>query len=92
MNKDNTIRLTKQLKVSRQPQGSGYVPGFKLAGQYIETLGFKEGDFVDMVAENDLIIIKKHTDSGRTLADMVDSNPVLLTLIRAFSLCHDEGV
>lgn len=87
--KDSTQRIEKQLKVTRQPQGKGYVPGFRIAGEYVERLGFKEGDFVDVVAENELIIIRKHTGAD-TLSEMIKKNPILLTLIRAFSLQQIE--
>ena len=87
-----TKRIEKQLKITRQPQGKTYVPGFRVAGQYVEKLGLKEGDFVDMVADNGLIIIKKHHNTGRTLAEMVAANPVLSALITAFELVPDEGI
>jgi len=88
-NECKTFKIEKQLKVTRQPQGKGYVSGFKIAGDYIEKLGFKEGDFVDVVAENDLIIIRKQTGTAR-LNEMIKKNPILLTLIRSFSLIEDE--
>lgn len=92
MCKYKTNRVEKQLKVTQQPQGKKYVPGFKLAGQYMDHLGYKAGDFVDIVAENDIIIIKKQSAQHPTLTKMIDKNPVLLSLMSAFDLVADEGV
>ena len=92
MDKDTTYRIEKQLKVTRQPQGKKYVPGFKLAGQYMDILGFKEGDHVDMVANKEVIIIKKQNASSPNLADMINKNPALHSLISAFDLVPDERI
>ncbi len=92
MCKDTVKPIEKQLKVTRQPQGKKYVPGFRLAGNYMESLGFKEGDHVDMVANQDVIILKKHSEQLPKLSEMVNKNPALLSLISAFELVPDEGV
>ena len=85
-------RIEKQLKITRQPQGKKYVPGFRLAGQYMDNLGFKEGDFVDIVADKEVIIIKKQSAEAPPLADMINKNPALLSLISAFDLVPDERI
>ncbi|TLX73704.1 hypothetical protein E9993_14700 [Labilibacter sediminis] len=92
MCKDKTNHIEKQLKVTRQPQGKKYVPGFRLAGQYMDNLGYKEGDFVDVVAAKDIIIIKKQSAQNTSLTDMIDKNPVLLSLMKTFDLTADEGI
>ncbi len=92
MSKYKTNRIEKQLKVSRQPQGKTYVPGFRLAGQYMHNLGFREGDHVDMVADNEVIIIRKQCANSPKLSDLINKNPVLLSLISAFDLVPDGSI
>lgn len=39
-----TQQDTKVMTVTRMPQGSTYVPGFRIAGKWLENLGFAYGD------------------------------------------------
>lgn len=43
MSKKNEART---VRVVATPQGKGYVPGVRLAGQYLKNLGFNMGDTV----------------------------------------------
>lgn len=70
------------LKISNMPANGDYVPGFKIAGKYMQKLGYKAGDFVGVMAKKDAIIIlrKDATD----LNGLIEKNPSLLNLINAF--------
>lgn len=55
----NKDPLSKQLKVVNKPSGNKRVPGFNLHGKYLESFGFKQGDFVDVLVSENRILIEK---------------------------------
>lgn len=50
MSKKNEART---VRVVATPQGKGYVPGVRLAGQYLKNLGFSLGDLVEITPVGD---------------------------------------
>ena len=50
MSKKNEART---VRVVATPQGKSYVPGVRLAGQYLKNLGFNLGDLVEITPVGD---------------------------------------
>jgi hypothetical protein len=48
------------LKTTRIPAGNSYVPGFKIAGKWLQNLGYKYGDLcrISVMADGSLNISK----------------------------------
>lgn len=49
--------MKKILKVNDFPQGKGYVPGVRVAGDYLKDLGFTKNEPVRMTAKRNIIIL-----------------------------------
>lgn len=84
------MRKPKILKVSNQPQGSGYVPGVKLCGQMMKENGFDLGERVRVEAQKDLIILTRiKGEAQQTVRQMIERNNELLKFIIEFDLCSE---
>jgi antitoxin component of MazEF toxin-antitoxin module len=77
--------MEKFLKVCNLPQGSGYVPGLNIRGEYMKKFGFSTGDFVKVNISENRIVIEK-TEAAAELSGMVKKNPALNRLIEGFDL------
>lgn len=77
--------MEKILKVCSIPQGSGYVPGVRVAGKYLNELNFSVDDVVIMTCKKDQIIIKKANPKD-LVKRMAEQNPSLITLMETFEL------
>ena len=53
------MRREKKLKVVRFPQHNDYVPGVRIAGNWLKDAGFNYGDRVVLVAEDGKITIER---------------------------------
>jgi hypothetical protein len=49
--------MKKFLKVNDFPQGKEYVPGVRVAGKYLKSLGFVKDAPVTMTAQNNVIVL-----------------------------------
>ena len=61
---DKSRRAGKTLKVISFPQGGERVPSVRVAGKWLERIGFRPGDEVTLIATKDQIIITKKEVSG----------------------------
>jgi hypothetical protein len=60
MNKMSTnITNSKELKVTKFPQGKEYVPGIRIAGKWLKNCGFNYHDTVRITMSNGVIQLTK---------------------------------
>lgn len=76
---------SKTQHVVRTPQGKGYVPSVRIAGEYLKGLNFNVKDEVTIFTGSDVIIITKQD----VLQRMENKNPTLSKLIQTLSLTLD---
>lgn len=69
----------KIMKVSQVPQGSGYVPGVRIAGSYLQSFGFNVDDPVLVTCAKNTVTITKATERDM-FNYMAAKNPALFTL------------
>ena len=77
--------MEKILKVCGVPQGSGYVPGVRIAGNYLNDLNFSRDDHVIVDCQKNRITIKK-ASKKELIKRMAEKNPSVLTLIEMLDL------
>ena len=71
--------MEKILKVSNFPQGKFYVPGVRIAGQYLQDYNFKLNDSVIVKYKKNRVTIKKATQKD-IFNFMAAKNPALISL------------
>ena len=77
--------MEKILKVCNAPQGGGYVPSVRIAGNYLNDVNFSVDDFVIINLRKNCITIKKATKQS-LIKRMAAKNPNLLKMIDMFDL------
>lgn len=77
--------MEKVLKVCKVPQGSSYVPGVRIAGEYLTGLNFNLGDNVIIKATKNKIVITK-AENKDLLALLTRKNKNLDSLIDELGL------
>lgn len=80
MDVDKAKYMKRRLKIYEQSMGSGnytQVPALLLKGKWLEEVGFKAGDYVEVNIENEVIAIKKTTPpeviEKKTLREKIDN-------------------
>ena len=61
------------MKITNIPQGKSYVPGVKIAGQYLQNFNFNINDTVIVNCQKNKVVIKKATEK-----DIFNSCPSLV--------------
>lgn len=77
--------MEKVLKITEQPQGKSYVPGFRIAGKALENFNFLQNDYVIIKFKKNKIEIENATPT-QDMRRMAQINPELINMMQALQL------
>jgi hypothetical protein len=77
--------MEKILKVCNYPQGKGYVPGLRIAGNYLKEINFSVNDHVIINYRKNRITIKK-ASRKLLVKRMAEKNPAVINLLELLNL------